>query len=260
MTEMLIEGVSKSVLFMELEHNLGVLVIDSNKKKKDVILEVLIRIEGTKIEILKQHKETSNKVYSWCLSPSTKPHLEKISEEDAQANLYWTEKKVEKEVEEEHNPTMAMFLGQQDEEKDQFIDDKCIYIQYLNKKFQKYYPSLLSNADSGSFHDIWLELPHLCTELVATYLTGSLCLFTLSPTSKLSINGHLVSKDCTSMTITSSFILFTTSTQSLFHHLYAYNLSKAFPLPDVSGMPKLPTTEDNSFYVRNVERGARLVT
>lgn len=154
---------------------------------------------------------------------------------------------------------MAMFLGQQEDEREQFVDDKCIYIQFLNKKFQKYYPALLTSSDSGSFQDIWLNLPHLCTELVAAYLTGSLCLFTLSPTSKLSINGHLVSKDCTSMYLTPSFLLFTTSTQSLFHHLYAYNLSKAFPLPDSSGSPKLPTTEDDSFYVRNVERGARLV-
>jgi hypothetical protein len=62
-------------------------------------------------------------------------------------------------------------------------------------------------------------------------------------------------------------MFFINSTQSLFHSLLVYNLNKSLPLPvydpnepDTTKMvPKLPLIGDDSFYVRNVERGARLV-
>lgn len=69
------------------------------------------------------------------------------------------------------------------------------------------------------------------------------------------------------MITTKYFIFFINSTQSLFHHLYVYNLNKSLPLPvldpnepDPTKMiPRLPTNDDGSFHIRNVERGARLV-
>lgn len=62
-----IQGVAKSALYVEVEEELGVLVVDTvvHNKKKDVILEFLVRVQDGKIEILKQHREVSNKVYAW---------------------------------------------------------------------------------------------------------------------------------------------------------------------------------------------------
>ena len=62
-------------------------------------------------------------------------------------------------------------------------------------------------------------------------------------------------------------MFFINSTQALFHYLYVYNLNKNLPLPVVDAkdpdpsqaVPKLPTTEDDSFHIRNVERGTKIV-
>lgn len=140
-------------------------------------------------------------------------------------------------------------------------------MQYLNKAIQKYVPKLLNTTESGTFSNVWFELNHLCHQLFAAYICGELCLFSLSANSKLSINGKLFSKDCTSLLLTRDFMFFINSTQSLFHHLYVYNLNKSLPLPvydpnepDATKMvPKLPSIDEDSFYVRNVERGARLI-
>jgi hypothetical protein len=114
---------------------------------------------------------------------------------------------------------------------------------------------------------VWFELNHLCHQLFAAYVCGDLCIFSLSNSFKLSINGKLFSKDCTSLLLTRDFMFFINSTQSLFHSLLVYNLNKSLPLPvcdpnepDTTKMvPKLPVIGDDTFYVRNVERGARLV-
>jgi len=190
-----------------------------------------------------------------------------VDDSDVTHNRYYTNRKTETKDDEDTNPSMAMFLGQQEEEKDEHLDDKCVYMQYLNKNIQKYYPALLKETDQGEFNDLWFNLSHLCFQMTAAYVVGELCIFTLSNNSKLSINGKLFSKDCTSMLITKEFVFFINSTQALFHHLYVYNLNKRLPLPvpdpnepDMAkNIPKFPSIEESSFHIRNVERGARLI-
>lgn len=269
------QGVAKAALFLESDTPSegvdGVLLVNTcvHNKKKDTIIELLLKQSASgQIEIVKTHKQPSNKVYSWCSSPHKYYDEDQIDFEDKEHNKLYTSRKTENREEEETNPTMAMFLGQQNEDEEEKVEhEKCIYIQYLSKKLQRYFPALLSEEGEAEVKDIWFELPHVCFQLSAAYLTGELCIVSLSNTSKLSINGKLFSKECTSMLLTRDFLFFINSTQTLFHSLYVYNLKKKLPLPvldssepDATKMiPKLPTADGDSFHVRNVERGARLV-
>ena len=70
---------------------------------------------------------------------------------------------------------MAMFLRQQEDNEDTFDQyEKCIFVQYLNKKIQKYIPALLRDEESGEFKDLWFELSHLCSQIDASFLCGEL--------------------------------------------------------------------------------------
>lgn len=266
-------GVAKSALFVEGEsQGTGVLVIvtTQHNKKKDTLVEVLLSLgDSGKLEVVKTYKQASNKVYSWCLSPNRDFSESDFEEQDITNNKVYTNRKVDNKEVEDINPSMAMFLGQQsDNEEVKEHQGNCIFIQYLSKKMQRYIPALLNDNDQGEFQDLWFELNHLCYELTAAYLTGEICIFSLSSTSKLCLNGKLFSKDCTSLLLTKQFLFFINSTQTLFHSLYVYNLKKALPLPcpdpndptDPSkSIPKLPTIDTESYHIRNVERGARLV-
>ena len=269
------KGVAKGIIFVESENQnnvtSGVLLIawSEHNKKKDTLIEVLVRIDSeNKIIISKTVSQSSNKVYSWCVSPYKWFDDEHVNVEWKELNKHYINKKSINDDHEDQNPTMAMFLRQQEDNEDTFDQyEKCIFVQYLNKKIQKYIPALLRDEESGEFKDLWFELSHLCSQIDASFLCGELWIFSLSNNSKLSINGKLFSKEWTSLFITRDFMFFINSTQALFHYLYVYNLNKNLPLPVVDAkdpdpsqaVPKLPTTEDNSFHIRNVERGTKIV-
>ena len=269
------KGVAKSIIFIESENKTenvsGVILItwSEHNKKKDSLIEVLVSVNSDdKLIIYKHISQSTNKVYSWCVSPYKWYEDDYVNLEWKELNKTYTNRKSTNNDHEDENPTMAMFLRQQEDEEDTFDQyEKCVFIQYLNKKIQKYIPALLKGDERGDFKDIWFEISHLCAQIDAAFLWGELCLFTLSNNSKLSINGILFSKECTSLFISREFLFFINSTQALFHHLFVYNLNRNLPLPvpdskdsDPSHIvPKLPGTEDDSFHIRNVERGAKIV-
>ena len=45
----------------------------------------------------------------------------------------------------------------------------------------------------------------------------------------------------------------------MFHNLLTYNLNKPFPSSRGGELPSFPKSADQSFHVRNVERGAKIV-
>jgi len=268
------KGVAKSIVFVEGDQETdavsGVLLISSSEhnKKKDTITENLVRFEQGQLTIDKKKVQTSNKVYAWCVSPYKYFDEDTIGTEYRDHNKYYTNRKSQQHDDEDTNANIARFLGHQNEDEAFDQHEKCVYIQYLNKKIQKYVPALLRNEEAAEFKNVWFDLTHLCSQIDAVYICGELAIFSLSNTSKLSINGKLFSKDCSSLLLTKDFMFFINSSQSLFHHLYVYNLNRSLPLPvadvkepDPSKMtPKLPNMEDDSFHFRNVERGARLVS
>lgn len=270
------KGVAKGIIFVESDIQnddvSGVLVIawSEHNKKKDTLVEVLLRINSeNKLAIDKSISQSSNKVYSWCVSPYKWFDDEYVNQECKELNKHYISRKTDHDDHEEQNPTMAMFLRQQEDQEDTSdqVEEKCIFVQYLNKNIQRYIPALLIDEEKGEFKDLWFELTHLWWQIDASFLCGELCIFTLSNNSKLSINGKLFSKEWTSLFITREFVFFINSTQALFHYLYVYNLNKNLPLPVLDpkdpdpsrAIPKLPTTEDDSFHIRNVERGTKIV-
>lgn len=92
----------------------------THDKKKDTIYELLVVEDQGLLKICKTHKQTSNKIYSWCVSPYKYSDSDKADFEDKEGNKFYTNRKTEnKQKEEEMNPSMAMFLQQQQDENEE---------------------------------------------------------------------------------------------------------------------------------------------
>ena len=263
----------QKVLFVEKDDTdnkcEGVLILLSSLyggKAKCRLHEFLVKMNSeSKLEILDTYSVPCNRVYSWCVGPYQYFDPSEF-ENVAKTGLTLDSLKGQQLPDEDNvNARMAMFLEHQSDEEEKVDNSyhKCIYMQYLSKKIQTYTPQLLYN-DEGKFKDYEYQIAHLCYRIDVVFCQGQLCLFTLSNTNKLSLNGNIFSKDCTSMLVTRDFLFFINGTLYL---MYVYNLNKELPKPvlDINdpdpskAMPKLPLLEDNSFHVRNIERGSRLV-
>lgn len=86
---------------------------------------------------------------------------------------------------------------------------------------------------------------------------------------RLYLNDKLFSNECTSFTLSQTFLAFINSTSGLSHELFIYDLNRALPKPLSAGglnptantePPKLASLQDDTnFNVRAVERGSRIV-
>lgn len=114
------------------------------------------------------------------------------------------------------------------------------------------------------------EVPSLCSQLQAAYISGKECLVGLNAQMKLYINSKLFSNQCTSFHVAQTFLSFTNSTEGLSHELFNYDLNKRLPRPGVGpdgevvasagDLPIHPTLEtEGNFNIRAVERGAKIV-
>ena len=84
----------------------------------------------------------------------------------------------------------------------------------------------------------------------------TLCLY---ENMKLYINSELFAKDVTNFFICENFLLFVRATQGLLYSLYLYDLNEGLPVYGNEQPAVLPEGAD-SFNVRSVERGSRIVT
>jgi IKI3 family len=83
--------------------------------------------------------------------------------------------------------------------------------------------------------DKLFTLPHLCFKLNATYLNGtSETVVCLSNNMRLYLNDKLLSNECTSFTLSQSFLAFVNSTSGLSHELFIYDLNRSLPVPSTS--------------------------
>ena len=123
------------------------------------------------------------------------------------------------------------------------------------------YKIQLSEATDESIERIY-NLPHLCYKLAAAFISGnSETVVGLTQNLRLYLNDKLFSNECTSFTLSQSFLAFLNSTSGLSHELFIYDLNRALPRsPTGADPPKLASLQDDSnFNVRAVERGSRLV-
>ena len=141
-----------------------------------------------------------------------------------------------------------------------------IYIQSIKERaVHKVYLTTADDDESASIEKVF-TLPHLCSKLSASYISGnSESTVGLTQNMRLYLNDKLFSIECTSFTLSQTFLAFVNSTSGLSHELYVYDLNKALPKPSNIGSsdhPKLASLLEDfgSFNVRAVERGSRLVT
>ena len=77
------------------------------------------------------------------------------------------------------------------------------------------------------------------------------------------MDSKLISADCTSMAITSDFIMFTTTSPDLFHKLFVFHWTDPYISLQYNkdGKPiLLPNVSEKSQNVRNVERGSVIIS
>ena len=104
-------------------------------------------------------------------------------------------------------------------------------------------------------------LPHFCSRLAAAYVSGSEVTVGLTASQKLYLGDKLFSSDCTSFTLTQSFLAFVNATSGLSHELFIYDLTRPLPVSQSpTEPPQLATlAQESNFNVRAGERGARIV-
>lgn len=105
------------------------------------------------------------------------------------------------------------------------------------------------------------SLPHLCSRLAAGFVSGSEVTVGLTQSQRLYLGDKLFSSDCTSFSLTQSFLAFVNATSGLSHELFIYDLNRALPISaNAAEAPKLASlAQESNFNVRAVERGARIV-
>jgi len=133
-----------------------------------------------------------------------------------------------------------------------------VFIQTVKERaVHKVYLSAEAPATDKSY-----LLPHLCSRLAAAYVSGSEVLVGLTQSQRLYLGDKLFSSDCTSFSLTQTFLAFVKATSGLSHELFIYDLNRALPVSANPGTeaPKLASlAQESNFNVRAVERGARIV-
>lgn len=257
--------IEKSETDQVLEGTILLTAMTHKAKSKCHIHEIHIQLSDLdEVTIINTASTTSNRVYSWCVGPVQYFDAGEY-EAAAESSVPLSLSNLPKDEEGDADARMAMFLGHtSDEEQVKQTNEyqQGIYMQYLNKNIQVFKPKTLYGDDNEPT-DYEHQVSHLCYQIEAVFMRGVISIITLSNNGKLSINGDLFSADITSLFVSRSFIFFINGTLYL---MYVYNLNKELPKavltlndPDAQAMPKLPKLEDDSFHVRNIERGARIV-